>query len=287
MLPLLRGLQSRNVMCALAVCCLATSAMAADMPVQTPKDWDITLGMGAQSAPAYLGSKTYEFYAVPVVALDYKDTVYISTQDGLGWNALNDNGWKAGPIARYADSRDQDDKNLFHIGGPHTDALHGLGGVNGTVEVGGFVDYEKHDWDSTVEVRQGINGHKGMIADFSTNYTHDIHDNFYDGDPPLIITIGPRATVVDAMYNKSYFEVNPSQSAASGLSQYTPGGGLLSYGLNTSLSVPLSEEIMTTFVANYSRLSGDAADSPLVKERGSANQTTVGLFLTYNFGYNE
>ena len=89
------------------------------------------------------------------------------------------------------------------------------------------------------------------------------------------------------MYNKSYFEVNPAQSAASGLPVYTPGGGLLSYGFNSSLTVPLSEHVMTTFVANYSQLTGEAANAPLVKDRGATNQGTLGLFLTYDFGFNE
>jgi outer membrane protein len=280
-----RARYSRLLAFAVVIGCSASYAMAADMPEPPREDWDFTVGIGAQSAPSYLGAKTHEVDAVPVISMDYKDTFFASTQDGIGYNLINSNGWKAGPIGRYTDSRDENDKDSFHIGGHHTTALNGLGDVNGTIELGGFVEYEKHDWDSTVEVRQGINGHKGLVADLSTEYTHDIHPNFYDGDPPLILTIGPRATLVDASFNRSYFEVNADQSVRSGLPEYIPGGGLLSYGLNSSLTLPLSEKVMTTLVANYSRLDGDAADSPLVKQRGSAKQSTVGFFVTYNFGY--
>ena len=38
------------------------------------------------------------------------------------------------------------------------------------------------------------------------------------------------------------------------------------------------------FEANYSRLAGDAADSPLVQKIGSRNQITVGFGLAYRFG---
>jgi outer membrane scaffolding protein for murein synthesis (MipA/OmpV family) len=268
---------------------VAGSAMAAESLEPPRQDWNVTVGMGTMVEPSYLGADNHRVTAVPVLSVEYKDDFFASTQDGVGYNYINRGGWKFGPIGRYVDSRDENDKDFFHIGGPRTQALRGLGNVPGTVELGGFVEYESDSksWDSTVELRQGINGHKGMVADFSSEYTHDIHENFYRGDPPMIVTIGPRATVVDAMYNKSYFEVNADQSAASGLPQYTPGGGLLSYGLNSSLTVPLSESVMTTFVANYSRLGGDAADSPLVDQRGSADQASFGLFLTYGFGYNE
>ena len=259
---------------------------ADELPEPPREDWDFTVGLGAQYEPSYLGAKSYEFTAVPLLGVDYKDTFFASTQDGVGWNVINQNGWKVGPIARYVDSRDQEDRDFFHIGGPRTSALRGLGTVGGTIEVGGFAEFEKHGLDSTIEVRQGVNGHEGLVVDLSSNYTHNIQHSFYDGDPPLIFTIGPRMTIVDAMYNKSYFEVNAEQSAASGLSQYTPGGGVLSYGLNSSLTVPLSEHLATTFELNYSQLVGDAADAPLVKERGTENQVTSGIFLTYEFGFN-
>jgi|GEM_PF-5416035 len=32
-------------------------------------------------------------------------------------------------------------------------------------------------------------------------------------------------------------------------------------------------------------MAGDAADSPLVQQRGSENQATMGIFLSYSFGY--
>ncbi len=183
-------------------------SLADDLPEPPRKDWDFTVGVGTQYEPSYLGAKSYEFTAVPVVGVDYKDTFFASTQDGIGWNVINTNGWKVGPIARYVDSRDQDDKSFFHIGGPRTSALHGLGTVSGTVEVGGFAEFEKHGLDSTIEVRQGVNGHEGLVVDLNANYTHDIHHSFYEGDPPLIFTLGPRLTIVDATFNKSYFEVN-------------------------------------------------------------------------------
>jgi outer membrane scaffolding protein for murein synthesis (MipA/OmpV family) len=35
----------------------------------------------------------------------------------------------------------------------------------------------------------------------------------------------------------------------------------------------------------YEKLLGDAADSPLVKLRGSSNQTTIGLGASYSFDF--
>ena len=74
------------------------------------------------------------------------------------------------------------------------------------------------------------------------------------------------------------------QSVRSGLRPYRADGGLLSAGIGASALLPLTDRISGMLLAGYDRLAGDAARSPLVEERGSRNQATVGLGLTYKFG---
>jgi outer membrane scaffolding protein for murein synthesis (MipA/OmpV family) len=45
--------------------------------------------------------------------------------------------------------------------------------------------------------------------------------------------------------------------------------------------MPITDKIAVTTVANYGRLVGSAAGSPVVKQGGSANQFFGGLFVTY------
>jgi len=269
---------------AVTISLIAPAVFAAEYEKSPQHDIDIRVDAGIVYAPAFLGSKDYQLSAVPNINLKYKDKFFASLQDGIGYNVINNNGWRIGPIAKYIFCRSDDGDNPFRIAGNRTNALRGLGDVDGTLELGGFVEYTWKEWSVETELRQGVNGHEGMVNDINATYTKDIHSIFYNDGPPLIISFGPHATLVNNNYNKTYFSITSHQSARSGLPRYTAGGGLLSYGFGTSVIVPLSESISTTWTAGYDRLAGDAADSPLVKQRGSEGQGTVGLFLSYSFG---
>ena len=102
--------------------------------------------------------------------------------------------------------------------------------------------------------------------------------------PPAIFSIGPRVTFVDDKYSQSYFGITAEQSARSGMRAYSAKGGLLSAGVGASALVPLGNRISGMVLASYDRMAGDAANSPIVADRGSRDQATVGLGLLYRFG---
>jgi len=270
----------------LAASLLHPARAAADDGPPPPKDWDFRVGAGTVYTPAFLGSKDYQLLLVPDLRVAYKDRFFLSEAEGMGYNVVNTDGWRFGPVARLAFARNDNGNNPFRIAGPKSDALVGLGNVSDTLELGGFGGYTWKEWSALVEVRQGVNGHDGLISDFSFNYTGDISHAFYREGPPLILSLGPEASLVDSKYNESYFGVNPQQSFHSGLPVYNDNGGLLKYGVAATLIVPITYKISATIVAGYARLSGDAADSPLVTQRGSPNQATISIFFSYEFGFN-
>jgi outer membrane scaffolding protein for murein synthesis (MipA/OmpV family) len=71
-----------------------------------------------------------------------------------------------------------------------------------------------------------------------------------------------------------------------GLRSYSPSGGILSYGVGSTLILPITYAVTATVLAGYDHIAGDAGNSPLVNERGSKNQALAGLILSYKFGYN-
>jgi outer membrane scaffolding protein for murein synthesis (MipA/OmpV family) len=252
---------------------------------QLQPDWQWEAGFGAIYKPAFFGSKDYQLSAIPNLGVKYKDKFFSSIFDGIGYNVINSNGWKVGPIAKYDFGREEDGESSLAISGKDTTALRGLGDVDGTFEVGGFAEYTWNKWSAKVEVRQGVGGHEGLIGDLSANYMVDIHPVFYTEGRSIFLSIGPHATIVSSDYNEAYYGVNSVQSARSGLSMYKADGGLLSYGLKATVMVPVNDSISTMFFVGYERVAGDAADSPLVQERGSENQAMAGLFVTFAFGY--
>jgi MipA family protein len=128
------------------------------------------------------------------------------------------------------------------------------------------------------EIRQGIRAHSGVVADLSA-------DAFYDLRPDVRISGGPRASFASAPYFKSYFGVNAAQSAASGLGVYAPNSGIRAIGLGGAVTWKTTEKLTTSLFGDYSRLVGSAADSTLVKQRGSENQFTIGVSATYRFDF--
>ena len=100
--------------------------------------------------------------------------------------------------------------------------------------------------------------------------------------PPLIWSFGPRVRVVDDTYTQAYFGVTPAQSVAAGLPVYTAGGAASTpMVLGGTAILPIDDRWTMVAFASYEKLTGDAADSPLVQLRGSEDQATLGVFVSY------
>jgi MipA family protein len=103
--------------------------------------------------------------------------------------------------------------------------------------------------------------------------------------PSVRVSGGPRLSFASADYFESYYGVNAAESANSGLSEYRPDGGIKSVGIGGAYDWKATDRITTSVFSEYSRLLGSAADSSLVKERGSPNQFTFGVSAAYRFDF--
>lgn len=255
----------------------------ADQARSADKDWNFRAGLGTLYSPAFLGSDEYQLKLLPDLRVAYRDRFFASIPEGVGYNLINEDGWRIGPVAKIDFGRDEDGESSFQVGGSDTTALQGLGDVDETYEVGGFAEYSWSQVAAKVEVRQGIDGHEGLVADFNLSLKSDVSGAFYQQGPPILVSVGPRATVVDDSYNETYFGITPLQSSRSGLPVYSAEAGLLSYGIGGRVIIPLNRNVSAVLFAGYDRLAQDAADSPLVQQRGSENQGSLGIFLSYSF----
>lgn len=261
------------------VFCLSCAVPAAAQPPQS-EGWSLALGGGSLFAPSYEGDDDYRLSLLPNIKVTYGDRFFASVQDGVGYNVISSERLRVGPIARVRFSRQEDGDQAFAISGERTTDLVGLGDVATTAELGGFIEYDFGAISAEFELRQGVNGHEGLVAEAGLSYGAR---SFALG-PPLIFSFGPRVKFADSNYNSAYFDVTPAQSLASGLPAYDAGGGLHSYGVGATVILPLTRDnsISAVMIAGYDRLTGDVGDAPLVRLRGSRNQGVVGLFLSYS-----
>ena len=94
---------------------------------------------------------------------------------------------------------------------------------------------------------------------------------------------GAAATYGSGNYMDTYFGVTPEDSLASGLPVYRAGAGARDVRGWIVGTLHLSPRWHVGAGFLYARLLGDAADSPIVDERGNANQWIYGAGALYSW----
>ena len=88
----------------------------------------------------------------------------------------------------------------------------------------------------------------------------------------------------DSNFNDTYFGVSNAGSAASGLPFHDAESGLVSFSIQPMIAYHLNEKWHIGAGLRYMRLTGDAADSPIVDDRGDENQFIGGIGVVYTWG---
>ncbi len=254
--------------------CLALGALSPDRAAAQPQekeedDWQVTIGAGVLVMPDYEGSNDLRVLPFPVLALDYKNIVSIrgpQIQVSIADVKLSDDvRLRFGPSARYRQGRDESDNS----------DLIGLGDVDGSVEIGGFARVGSDRWWLQLSGGKDVaNGHDGIVAEVEAGIRFDLTDS-------LSAQLSGTASWADRKYMRSNFGIDAAQAAASGLSRFSPDAGLKDAGAGVGLNYRIDRRWSIGGDAGYRRLLGDAADSPIVSKRGSANQLHGLLYVSY------
>lgn len=232
-------------------------------------NWSLTVGGDFYRQPRFTGSSKYILSAQPLISFGQTGVAerFSSRNDNISFALLDMQDFRVGITGEF----------LMARGGSQAD---GLKDVPWGGEVGGFMEFYPTDWfRMRAELRHGIRAHKGIVGELAG-------DAFYDVTPAIRVSGGPRVNFASKKYFDTYYGINAEESVASGLSVYDPdGGGISSVGLGGAITWKTTDKITTSLYTEYSNLQGKAADSSLVKERGSRNQLTVGVSATYRFDF--
>jgi outer membrane scaffolding protein for murein synthesis (MipA/OmpV family) len=234
-------------------------------------NWSLTIGAAGMVGPDFEGSQKYILSAVPLVSFGRQGTVtrFSSRNDNISFGLIDTGDFRAGLVGKLLLPRDSSDYR----------GLEGLHDVKFGGEAGLFAEFYPTDWlRMRGEVRRGIRTHNGYVGDLAI-------DAFTDVTPRIRISGGPRLSAASSDYFKAYYGVSNAESLTSGLSPYSPGGGFRSVGVGGAITWKTTDKVTTSLFAEYARLLGPAADSSLVRERGSADQFLVGLSATYRFDF--
>lgn len=247
---------------------LACPAAGQDAPPEGKEPYRYRISAGAQWTPRFPGAEDLQPSVMPNFDRARGDTPFKfeAPDDGFGIEIVNTDGFAFGPVGNFEDARTAEDVGTA------------LPKVDFSVELGGVVKYELgHRFRLRGELRKGLTGHKGWIGNAGADLI------FRDADRWLF-SVGPRITWSDNKYQDAWFSVAPADSAPSGLPAFDAGGGIQAYGATASFLTQFSKQWGVSAYAKYDRLTGDAADSPIVLTYGSRDQFSFGAALTYTFG---
>jgi len=253
---------------ALAACItLLTGFVSTSAVAEEAGRRNVMIGSGVQSIPSYPGADSNSLGFLPLFDSwrEGEPMPVESPDEAFGFALIGKRGgFAVGPAVTFAATRAADD-------------IPGLAKVGFGVEAGAFVEV----WPAAplrlrAELRQGIGAHKALTGDLAADLV------WRRGLEGPIATLGPRLRWGSAKHNRAYFGV-PTPSPVPTFAVYEPGGGIYAVGVVAGLRLPLTPKFGLYSYLGYDRLSGPAADSPIVSA-GRRDQYAGGVALTYRFG---
>ena len=251
-------------------------AQSSQFPMVTSVEGNY-VGLGTGFVPDYSGSDDYTGGVAPMFRYGFGGQRYVELLGNYASvNILDNDNWRFGPAVQYRFGRDNDVED---------NVVDNLPDIDDSVEVGAFLTYTKilnnnprNRFAVGVDVLQDVSdGHEGLVGTASVRYWDQVSKAI-----DLGISVGTQYGSED--FTDSFFGVSAAGAAASGLNQYDADGGIKSYRVMPMAVMHLSEDWHVGAGVRWERLVGDAADSPIVDDRGSENQFIGGIGIAYSWG---
>ncbi len=230
-----------------------TSAANAVLPAKRGKlgPFRANIAAGAAFVPEYMGSDSITAKALPLLDVNYAGTLFLSTQQGIGWNMWRKRTLRAGPRITFDFGRDAAD----------APSLAGLPDIELGTEVGLFFEGFIASWRFKGDLRQEVGGgHGGFLLNGEAAWGSRWSKN-------ASIILGMRTTYMDDTYAESYFGVAAANSSA-GHSNYTPTGGFRDVNAYVQLVYDFTQALYVATELRGTVLMEQAADSPLAESDG-------------------
>lgn len=259
-------------------------------PPETVFDGDyLSVGVGVAYNPSYSGSDDYNVNILPIVQGSVWGIDINPRPAGLAIDLVPDPeegvSFSAGPMIRLRNDR----TNIDDI---NDDVVALYGELDRAVEIGGSVgvNFPKvlNPYDSlsvNVDAAWDVAGaHDGMFVSPSVTY-------FTPLSRATAASLTFSTTFVDDNFADYYYTVPPINTFAPDpnlLPGFQAEGGQQSYGVNLLLAQDLSGDVTDgglslVALGGWSKLVGDAADTPFTSIRGDDDQWFGAIGLGYTF----
>ncbi|MGO4999698.1 MipA/OmpV family protein [Oceanisphaera sp. W20_SRM_FM3] len=234
-------------------------------PALAASPWNGSIGVGATLAPDYLGSDDYKSRLTPDFNIKYGDLAYLNWRDGLGINAVRTQNWTLSPFIGY------------HIGRKNTGDLSSFDRVDDGLTAGAKLTYRPNQWAYSLKAETPFTGD---VDGYKLTLRADWRDQIA---PKWSVGVSPSLVYSSSEWTQDMFSVSARDAARSGIEQYDASSGYWRLGLAGSVTYQFATDWSLTGIAGITQLTGDAKDSSIVRQVGSASQTLTGVVLSYQF----
>ena len=245
----------------------------------------LVVGVLGAVTPSYDGSDDYVVTAYPLVQGSFKGVGFSPSAGGLTLDFINDRPGSSvqfsfGPTARIRSNRDGRVKDDVVKLLPDLDTAIEVGPSVGVTFPGVLNPYDGLSFSANAKW-DVAGAHEGMTIAPSVSYRTPLSRGTL-----AVLSVG--AEYADDDFMDYYYTVTPEASAVTGLPVFQAEGGFRSVGANLLMGFDLNGNLedggLAVFaIAGYSRMLGDAKDTPFTSIRGSADQWTGGVGLAYTF----
>ena len=227
---------------------MAGSAMAQSQPyesVEAPKTWKVDVGGGFVRGFSATGDSSKDVNWTFWGSASYRDIVYANGLDGIGWNAIKTDDFRAGVQLRprFA-AGDIDGFDRPELGGDAT--LYAFKRLPGNVVVGG-------------RLSQDVTGDDAGM-------TWNVQAGHQRVTPVGLLQLMGYARGGDSDRLNRYFGVTAEEAARTPYTEFQGDGGISAAGVSAFLAVPIGDRYGVGGFVNYEQYLGDARNSPLLED---------------------
>lgn len=248
---------------------LACPVMAQDLDMFIPEFFSLKktiIGLGAGLAPEYEGADEFKAFAFPEFRYNLTNGCYAYLLGpAIRVNLIPSRTFAFGPMIRYRPGRNSVKDEVIDKFKKIDPAAES--GAFGNLTINNFSFYAAMNKDIT-------DTHNGYLIDIAAGYRSVIEYNVQ----LIIQAIG---TYASDKFMETYFSVDAENSQQSGLPEYEAGAGLKDIGVMVALQYKINSNWGVLGIMKYTRLLGDAMESPIVEKRGDSNNFMDGIAINY------
>lgn len=226
------------------------------------------LGLGVAFVPDYEGSEDYTTKPLLQASFNWSNGMYFSLLGNTARaNLIPSKAWHFGPLLRYRAERDDVDN----------DRVDAMEDVDAAVELGVFLSYSLPNWVFSISAAHDVaDAHDGYVVDLGAGYRLQLQKK-------TMLTVFVQTTYANEDYMDTYFGIDPVDSARSGLPTFSADSEWKDVGVGVLVNHNFESSWGLMGAVKYTKLLGDASDSPIVDDEGDDTQWLAGVLVNYRF----